>query len=125
MVNDELVAGRERFIKNRQWRKGVTFMPRNFTKGRVVKIGDIWGAQSPQDVPIEPFEQSGDILCFKLGGLGLEKLRERNYLVGGAELVIPRLHGMESPPDERGDFVRLRRGQPWDGRIYKFTKGGG
>lgn len=125
MVNDELVAGREAFIKNRQWRKGVTYMPRNFTKGRVVQIGDVWGAQSPQDVPIEPFEQSNGILCFKLGGLGLEKLRERNYLVGGADEVIPSLPGMEAAPAARGKFVLLRRGQPWDRRIYRFTKGGG
>jgi hypothetical protein len=125
MVNDELVAGRERFIKNRQWRKGITYMPRNFTKGRVVQIADIWGAQSPQDVPIEPFEQSNAILCFKLDGLGLAKLAERNYLLGGADAVIPTLPGMEVAPAERGCFVLLRRGQPWDQRIYRFTKGGG
>ncbi|HET7485842.1 MAG TPA: ATP-binding protein [Solirubrobacterales bacterium] len=125
MVNDELVAGREKYIKNRQWRRGVVYMPRNFTKGRVVQIADIWGAQSPQDVPIEPFEQSNGILCFKLGGLGLEKLRERNYLDGGAAEVIPRLPGMDAPPNARGHFVLLRRGQPWDRRVYRFTKGGG
>jgi hypothetical protein len=124
IVNDELIAGREQLVKNRQWRKGVTFIPRSFTKGRVVGVGDVWGAQSPQDVPLEPFEQSNAILCFKLGGLGLEKLRERNYLEGGAEAVIPTLHGMEVEPELRGDFVLLRRGQPWDGRVYKFTKGG-
>lgn len=124
MVNDELVAGRESYIKNRQWRKGVTYMPRNFTKGRVVKISDVWGAQSPQDVPIEPFEQSNGILCFRLGGMGLAKLAERNYLDGGAEQAIPTLPGMEAPPNERGRFVLLRRGQPWDRRFYRFTKGG-
>lgn len=125
MVNDELVAGREAFIKNRQWRKGVTYMPRNFTKGRVVQIGDIWGAQSPQDVPIEPFEQSNGILCFKLGGLGLEKLRERNYVDGVTAKLIAELPGMEAAPNDRGRFLLLERGQRWDGHIYRFTKGGG
>ncbi len=122
IVNDELIAGREAVVKNRQWRKGVTWIPRSFTKGRAVGVADVWGAQSPQDVPIEPFEQSNGILCFKLGGLGLAKLAERNYLVGGAEAVIPGLPGMESPPNERGKFVLLLRGQPWDGRIYRFTR---
>lgn len=124
IVNDELVAGREAITKNRQWRKGVTWIPRSFTKGRAVGVADIWGAQSPQDVPIEPFEQSNAILCFKLGGMGLAKLAERNYLEGGAEQAIPTLPGMESPPSERGTFVLLRRGQPWDRRFYRFTKRG-
>jgi hypothetical protein len=124
VVHDELVAGRESYIKNRQWRKGVTFIPRSFTKGRAVGVADLWGAQSPQDVPIEPFEQSNAILCFRLGGMGLAKLAERNYLEGGADEAIPKLPGMDAPPNARGKFVLLRRGQPWDRRFYRFTKGG-
>ncbi len=122
IVNDELIAGREAIVKNRQWRKGITWIPRSFTKGRAVGVGDVWGAQSPQDVPIEPFEQSNAILCFRLGGLGLAKLAERNYLAGGAEAAIPALPGMEAPPASRGAFALLRRGQPWDGRIYRFAR---
>lgn len=121
VVHDELVAGREAFIKSRQWRKDVVHLPKSFTKGRAVGIGDIWGAQSPQEVPVDPFEQSNAILCFKLAGLGLKRLRERNYLLGGADLVIPKLHGMDVPPPQRGDFVLLRRGQLWNGKIYKFV----
>jgi ABC-type cobalamin/Fe3+-siderophores transport system ATPase subunit len=123
IVHDELLAGREETVaKGRQWRKGVTFVPRSFTKGRVVGIGDLWGAQSPQDVPLEPFEQSSAIVCFKLGGMGLEKLRERNYLEGGAGEAIPRLHAMESPPASRGDFVVLRRGLPWNRKVSKLKE---
>lgn len=121
VVHDELVAGREQFIKNRQWRKGIEYMPKSFTKGRAVGVADIWGAQSPQEVPIDPFEQSNGVVCHKLAGMGLERLRERNYLLGGVDLVIPRLHGMEVPPEQRGDFVVLRRGQPWNGKVYKFV----
>lgn len=120
IMHDELVAGREEIVKNRQWRKGITFIPRSFTKGRAAGVADGWGAQSPQEVPVQPFEQSNKIACFKLAGLGLERLRERDYLTGGAELVIPKLHGMEVPPAERGDFVLLSRGQPFDGKIYKL-----
>ncbi len=121
VVHDELVAGRESIIKNRQWRKGVSHLPKSFTKGRAVGLADIWGAQSPQEVPVDPFEQSNAILCFKLAGLGLERLRERNYLLGGVDVVIPKLHAMEVPPPERGDFVLLRRGQAWNGKVYKFA----
>lgn len=122
-VFDELIAGREELTKNTQWRKGVTYVPRNFTMGRSPGVADIWGAQSPQLVPVDPFEQSSAILCFRLAGLGLDALRTRNYLLGGAQDVIPKLHGPPLPPEVRGDFVLLRRGQPWNGKIYKFKKG--
>jgi len=120
VVHDELVAGRESIVKNQQWRKGIEYMPKSFTKGRSPGVADIWGAQSPQSVPIDPFEQSHAILCFRMAGLGLETLRKRDYLAGGAELVIPKLHGPPLPPDQRGDFVLLRRGLPWNGKVYKF-----
>ena len=75
-------------------------------------------------MPNEPFEQSNAILCFRLAGLGLERLRERNYLEGGAGDVICKLPGMERPPNERGAFVLLRRGQAWNRKIYRFRVAG-
>jgi hypothetical protein len=118
VVHDEL--NREKVVKNMAWRKGVTWIPNSFAKGRAVGVGDLWGSQSPQDAPIAVFEQSSAILCFKLAGMGLEKLRHRGYLDGGAEKVIPTLHAMDAPPAQRGDFVLLQRGQPWNGAVYKF-----
>jgi len=120
-VWDELIAGREELAKNMQWRKGVTWVPRNFTMGRSPGVGDLWGAQSPQSVPVEVFEQTHAILCFRLAGLGLRRLKERDYLDGGAEEAIPRLSGPPMPPAERGEFVLLVRGRPWDGVVYKFA----
>jgi len=120
LVVDELVAGREQLTKNAQWRKGVEYLPRSFTAGRAVGVATLWGAQSPQMVPVDPFEQSNAILCFRLAGMGLAKLKERNYLDGGAGDVISRLHGPPDPPATRGDFVLLQRGRPWDRKIYKF-----
>src|SRR6185437_7463890 len=120
IIVDELVAGREDLSKNTQWRKDVTWLPRAFTMGRAPGVGVVWGAQSPQLVPIDAFEQSSAIFCFRLAGVGLQSLKDRNYLLGGAGDVIPRLHGPPDPPDKRGDFVLLRRGQPWNGKIYKF-----
>ena len=55
--------------------------------------------------------------------MGLAKLKERGYLDGGAGEVLPMLHGPpDDPPDTRGDFLLLRRGRPWDGKIYKFRE---
>jgi hypothetical protein len=119
VVHDEL--NRPELAKNMQWRSGVKWVPASFTKGRAVGVGNLWSSQSPQDAPIAVFEQTSAILCFKLGGMGLEKLRQRGYLDGGAERVIPTLHAMESAPAQRGDFVVLRRGQPWNGKVYKFS----
>lgn len=125
VVYDELIAGREDTLcKNSQWRAGVKWVPQSFTMGRSPGVADVWGAQSPQDVPNEVFNQSSAIFTFRLAGSGLAKLKERGYTVGGAEEVIPRLAGPPRPPGERGEFVLLRRGLPWDRKIYKFEKRG-
>jgi energy-coupling factor transporter ATP-binding protein EcfA2 len=125
LLVDEMISGREELSKNNQWRSGVTWYPKGFTGGREPGVGNLWGAQSPQLVPVEPFEESSVILCFRLGGMGLAKLKERGYLEGGAGEAIARLHGPpDDPPETRGDFALLRRGRPWDGKIYKFNKGG-
>lgn len=121
LVVDELVSGREDLCKNQQWRKGITWLPRICTMGRSPGISLGWGAQSPQLVPIEPFEHANGILTFRLAGLGLETLRRRDYTLGGAEERIPRLHGPPDPPASRGDFALLARGRPWNGKTYKFA----
>lgn len=123
-VWDELIAGREKLTKNAQWRRGVEWLPKSFTMGRSVGIANLWGAQSPQDVPKDCFEQSSSILTFRLAGLGLQRLRERDYLTGGADLVVPKLPGPPMPPNERGEFVLLMRGKQWDRYRYKFDARG-
>jgi hypothetical protein len=121
VVYDELIAGREdKLCKNSQWRSGVKWVPQSFTMGRSPGVADIWGAQSPADVPNEVFNQSSAIFTFRLAGTGLQRLKERDYLTGGAGEVIPRLSGPPRPPAERGEFVLLRRGLPWNGLIYKL-----
>lgn len=124
VVYDELIAGREETLcKNSQWRKGVTWLPRSFTMGRSPGIANIWGAQSPSDVPNEPFNQSSVIFTFRLAGTGLARLNERDYLEGGADDVVPRLPGPPCPLGERGYFVALFRGRPWNGKIYRVQGG--
>ena len=124
VVYDELIAGREDTLcKNQQWRSGVKWVPQSFTMGRSPGVGDIWGAQDPVEVPTPVFNQSSAIFTFRLAGTGLQKLKERNYLDGGAADVIPRLPGPPLPPSQRGVFVLLRRGQPWNGKTYKFNEG--
>lgn len=124
LVYDELVAGREETLcKNQQWRKGVTWVPRGFTLGRTPGISHIWGAQLVQDVPKEPFDESSTIFSFKLAGLGLATLKRRDFLSGGAEEIVPQLAGPPLPPSERGEFVALHGGVPWNQEIYKFREG--
>ncbi len=124
VVYDELLAGREETLcKNSTWRRGVKYVPMGFTMGRSPGVANIWGAQLPQDVPREVFDCSSAIFTFRLAGLGLQRLKERDYLAGGAGDVIPRLPGPPLPPSQRGVFVLLRRGQPWNGKLYKFEEG--
>ncbi len=108
-----------------QWKAG----PRSmigwaFGKGGGVGAGSLWGDQETEAVPREPFNQSTHILCFRLSGNPLRLLKQRNYCEGGVDQVIPRLPGTELPPAERGYFVLLERGRPWDGHVYRFGAAG-
>lgn len=119
IVYDELT----RAAKSGRWLAGKSsVLPKTFGQGRVVGISSLWETQSPQDVPREAFEQSSCVLCFRMDGLGLNTLEDRNYVLGD-ELadVIRSLPGDEVPPADRGYFVLLRRGRPWDGRVYRYV----
>jgi hypothetical protein len=110
-----------------QWKGGAQWLPRCFSQGREVGLSVLWGTQDTQEVPAEAFNQSGRILTFKLAGNGLRLLGARNYLITSPpvepetlEQTIASLPGEDDPPDERGIFVLLRRGRPWNCRRYRF-----
>lgn len=103
------------------WKKGDDSTVRwAFIKGRNSGAASLWGTQETQAVPREAFNQSSCIFCFRLVGTPLRLLGERGYLEGGAKDVIPTLPGDELPRNQRGYFVLLRRGRPWDGKVYRF-----
>lgn len=116
LVNDELTAA----TTHGQWKPRTKWLPQAFVTGRTKGVGQLWGSTSPLEIPAEPFEESHCILVFKLAGLGLRVLKRRNYLQGIDPSVIEGLAGMPLPPEQRGEFVLLRRGVRWDGKIYKF-----
>lgn len=124
MFNDE--AFPRTVAVNRQWRKGVEWLPLGFTHGRKMGGGwmNVWGAQIATKAPDEPFDESGTIYQFKTAGDPLDLLEEKEYLRGDRRLkdVIRNLHAMDSAPHLRGDFVMLRRGRDWDGHVYKLSR---
>jgi hypothetical protein len=99
---------------------GVRILKRCFTEGRVHGLSQLWGTQDLTDVPVAVVAQSSAIWCFKTAGTGLEILRRRNYLLGVPDGLVENLPDDESPPDERGEFVRLRAGKRWDSKLYRF-----
>lgn len=103
-----------------QWRRGTEWIPRTFTQGRAHGLSVLWGAQAPQAAPREAFGQSDYLLCFRLAGAELRLLKERGYLGGVPPELVPGLPGATSPPAERGAFVLLARGLPWDGQVYRL-----
>lgn len=115
-VNDEL----DQAVTEGHWKSRSVFMPRMFVRGRTAGLAQLWGTVSPHEVPRQAFEQSSEIWCFKMAGVGLRLLREREYLNGIEAGTIEQLAGYPLPPEERGEFVRLQRGRAWDGKIYKF-----
>lgn len=118
VVYDEL----DRACAGGQWKAGATSqIGWAFGKGRSVGAASLWGTQETEAVPREAFNQSTVILCFRMMGNPVRLLKQRGYCEGGVDQIIPRLPGDELPPAKRGYFVLLRRGRPWDGRIYRFT----
>jgi hypothetical protein len=120
-------------LKHRQlvnygvWLSGVEWVPRIFEKGRSIGIGSIWGCQYPQQIPLDPWETTDCVFVFKTAGSGLSKLDERGYLGSKGDpqrdrllALIPSLKGYPLPLDQRGEFVVLQRGAPWDGKVYRF-----
>jgi hypothetical protein len=103
-----------------EWLPDVRQLPRVFTHGRRVGISAVWGAQFAQLVPREPYECSSYLLVWRQAGNALAILRRRGYTDPASEAAIAALPGDEPPPSERGAFVLLRRGRPWDGRTYRF-----
>lgn len=102
------------------WRRGIHWLPQACSEGRKHGVGILWGSQSPQDAPREAFEEAGVIVCYRLAGLGLDRLEDRGYLTGIDRRVIEALPGDDAAPAARGRCVLLRRGRPWDRAIYRF-----
>lgn len=119
VVYDEL----DKAANNGQWKGGDKSAVRwAFHKGGGLGASSLWGTQETQSVPSGAFNQSSAILCFRMLGAPLRLLKERGYLEGGVESVIPTLPGDELPAEDRGYFVLLERGRPWDGERYRFKK---
>jgi hypothetical protein len=106
--------------KNGWWQKGARWLPQICSEGRKHDVGILWGSQSPQDAPREAIEEAGLLVVFRLAGLGVRCLRDRDYLLGMPDGTLEALPGEESPPAERGRCVIIRRGRPWDGRFHRF-----
>lgn len=106
-----------------QWKAGKdSLIGWTFGKGSGVQAGALWGSQETEAVPREAFNQSTHIFCFRCAGNPVRLLKSRDYCVGGVDAIIPSLPGDELPPAQRGYFVLLRRGRPWDQKVYRFGK---
>lgn len=120
-VYDEL----DRACKGGQWIQQPSDIGWTFGKGGGDGIGDFWGLQETESAPREPFNCSTHIVVVRCVGNPVRLLAQRGYCEprGGVERVIPQLPGdPETPPAERGYFVLLARGRPWDGLVYRFRK---
>ncbi len=118
VVYDEL----DKAANGGQWKMGDASAVRwAFIKGRSSGAASLWGTQETQAVPREAFNQSSCLLVFRMVGNPVRLLKERGYLEGADVAdVISTLPGDELPPQQRGFFVLLRRGRPWDEKVYRF-----
>lgn len=117
VLNDELVP---HAAKGGQWRTKTQWLQRAFVQGRSHGLAQIWGTTALQGVPLDASQQSHELWVFKTGGVALRILSERDYLIGVPPGTIEGLAGYPLPPAERGEFMRLVSGVPWNGVVYKF-----
>ncbi len=120
VVYDEL----DKACNHGQWRRGDkrSSILWAFRRGRSSGAASLWGTQETQEVPAAAFNQSSVLFVFRMTGAPLRLLGERGYLEprGTVEEVIQKLPGDELPKAQRGFFVMLRRGRPWDGKVYRY-----
>lgn len=115
-VYDEL----NRACNGGQWLVNPSEIAHSFTAGRSDGIGNFWGLQQTQSVPPQPFDNSTHIVVVRCVGNPVRLLKARGYCEGGADAIIPRLPGDRLPKPQRGYFVLLERGRPFDGCVYRF-----
>jgi hypothetical protein len=101
-------------------RDDVSRIGRCFTHGRRLGMSELWGAQYAHQVPREAYETTSCLCVWRQAGNALRILRTRGYADPAVEAVIAALPGDDVPPADRGEFVLLRRGRPWDGCTYRF-----
>jgi hypothetical protein len=117
VVNDELVPHAADYG---QWRRGSRMLKRAFVQGRSHGLAQLWCTTNLQGAPTDAADQSSVIFVLQTAGAGLNLLHDRHYLIGVPDGLIPSLAGFPLPPEQRGEFLALRSGLPWNGKIYKF-----
>lgn len=117
-VYDEL----NRACNGGQWIANPSEIAWSFSAGRASGVGNFWGLQQTQSVPPQPFDNTTHIIVVRCVGNPVRLLKMRGYCEGGADKIIPRLPGDELPPAQRGYFLLLERGRPWDGAVYRYGK---
>jgi hypothetical protein len=117
VVNDELVP---HAVNGGQWIGGQRSpVARAFIQGREHGLSQLWGTTALQDVPGNAADLS-ELWVFQSHGLAARILARRNFLIGAPPGLLEGLAGYPLPPAQRGEFVRLFSGRPWNRTIYKF-----
>lgn len=124
-VYDEL----DRAAAGQQWQVNPSAIGWAYGKGGGVGAGSVALTQETEGVPREPFNQATCIIVVRMMGNPLRLLNKRGYLNSAHDTngryvarVIQSLPGTELPPHQRGYFVVLQRGIPFNGKVYRFGK---
>ena len=94
----------------REWRS--TDVPRLFSEGGGLGVSVTWTTQSPQRIPLEAFDQTETFGIFRCGRRAVNYLADQDMVEPEVLAILPGL--------QRGEWVFVETGAPWDGRVYKL-----
>jgi len=60
------------------WRARAVWLPQTCTEGRKHDVGILWASQCPQDAPREAIEEASLLVVYRMAGLSVRCLRDRN-----------------------------------------------
>lgn len=120
-LRDELVPS---VANNGQWRPKHQRVQQQFIQGRSWKLSLLSCTTALRAVPLDCADNADEVWAFQTRGQALDVLEDREFLIGVPSGLLASLKGKGSPPEERGEFLRLVSGVPWDGVIYRFGAAG-
>jgi energy-coupling factor transporter ATP-binding protein EcfA2 len=116
-MRDELVPYAANHM---QWLRGCDTVQEEYITGRSWGRTLISLTTAFNMCPLECADNADRVITVQTKGQAIGTLRDREYMIGLPPNLLQKLKGKEAPPEQRGEFVELISGVPWNGTVYRL-----